>query len=93
MRLIRSLSKVAAVVSTVSLGGSVCHAESTSNNLLEKIQCRTPFSVAATFLDLNAAGYIGIKFADYDSSSCFTMAKPLDLLGSDEATYRVHLLF
>ena len=29
------------------------------------------FSVAATYLDLRAAGYIGPKFAGYDSASCF----------------------
>jgi len=46
-----------------------------SHALLDKIACKMPFSVAATYLDLSAAGYIGPKFADYDSTSCFHLAK------------------
>ncbi|MEP9387170.1 hypothetical protein [Mesorhizobium sp. KR9-304] len=56
-----------------------------SRLLLDKIACKAPFSVAATFLDMRAAGFIGPKFADYDSASCFHLAKPLDLLASQDA--------
>ena len=59
--------------------------ERVSHTMLDKITCKIPFSVAATYLDLRAAGYIGPKFAEYDSASCFHLAKPLDLLGSEDA--------